>query len=323
MPLSHAQDAPDKPDGPDSIDTLRAASRELVRQLGFMGRGFAGTDLPPSAVHALIEIESGRATARDLAKRLHLDKSSTSRMLRKLIQSGDLVERPVEDGRVKALALTAAGRQRVLAIHAFARAQVTGALDRLTPDQKHRIIDGVSLYSQALAAQQLPAPCKPEVEILCGYQTGLIGRTTQLHAAYYAATAGFGQRFEAGVAAGLAEFCSRLERPRNAIWTALSGPDIAGSVAIDGEDLGQNLAHLRWFIVDDRIRGIGVGRRLLSAALDFVDRAGFSETHLWTFSGLTAARHLYESHGFRLEEERLGTQWASEMLEQRFVRRRA
>lgn len=329
MPLSHADSSPnspdpvDSPDTVDSIDTLRAASRELVRQLGFTGRGFAGTNLPPSAVHALIEIESGKATARDLARRLHLDKSSTSRMLRKLILSGDLVELPVEDGRVKALALTGAGRQRVLAIHSFARAQVAGALDRLTPDQRHRIIDGVSLYSQALAAQTLPAQRKPEVEIRRGYQTGLIGRITELHAAYYSGAAGFGLRFEAGVAAGLADFCSRLEGPRNAIWTAMSGPNIAGSVAIDGEDLGRNLAHLRWFIVDGRIRGTGAGRRLLSAALDFVDRTGFAETHLWTFGGLNAARHLYESHGFRLEEERLGTQWASEMLEQRFVRRRA
>ncbi|WPH96169.1 GNAT family N-acetyltransferase [Klebsiella pneumoniae] len=39
---------------------------------------------------------------------------------------------------------------------------------------------------------------------------------------------------------------------------------IVGSLAIDGEDLGQQEAHLRWFILDDSCRGTGIGRRLLS-----------------------------------------------------------
>lgn len=54
--------------------------------------------------------------------------------------------------------------------------------------------------------------------------------------------------------------------------------------------------------------------------LQFVDAKGFEETQLWTFNGLHAARHLYESHGFKLAEENLGNQWGSEILEQRFCR---
>lgn len=302
----------------DTIDSIRIASRELVRQLGFMGGKFAGTDLPPSAVHALIEIETGGVTARDLTERLHLEKSSISRMLRKLVESGEVTEQHGEDGRVKVLALTEAGQQRVLAIHTFAGAQVSDALDRLTPGEARRVKEGLTLYSAALAAQALPHTRK--IEVIQGYQTGLIARITQMHALYYAHVAGFGQQFETGVAGGLAEFCTRLHRPGNAIWTAVQGQEIVGSIAIDGEDLGEKIAHLRWFILDDPVRGTGTGRRLLSAALDFVDEEGFAEAHLWTFSGLDAARHLYESHGFELVEERPGTQWGKEILEQRFVR---
>jgi predicted GNAT family N-acyltransferase len=40
-----------------------------------------------------------------------------------------------------------------------------------------------------------------------------------------------------------------------------------GSVAIDGEDLGNNKAHLRWFIMDDKVRGKGLGGQLLTQAL--------------------------------------------------------
>ena len=93
------------------------------------------------------------------------------------------------------------------------------------------------------------------------------------------------------------------------------------AVAIDGEDLGPGVAYLRWFIVDDGIRGGGIGRKLLSAALEFCDRQGFAEVQLWTFQGLDAARHLYEALGFSLAEERLGRQWGKEVKEQRFVRR--
>ena len=39
---------------------------------------------------------------------------------------------------------------------------------------------------------------------------------------------------------------------------------------------------------------------------------------MWTFEGLGAARHLYEKAGFRLVEEHKGTQWGSEVNEQRF-----
>ena len=159
-----------------------------------------------------------------------------------------------------------------------------------------------------------------EIQISCGYRLNLIGRITHMHMAYYAPFAGFGQRFESVVAGGLASFCDRLHQPNNQIWLAIQNQQIVGSVAIDGEDLGNNMAHLRWFIMDDRVRGKGVGSQLLTQALQFVDAKGFEETQLWTFNGLNAARHLYESNGFKLAEENLGNQWGTEIMEQRFCR---
>lgn len=147
---------------PSMVEEIRAVSRTMVRELGFMGGAFAGTNLSPSAVHALIEIENGGVTARDLAQRLHLEKSSVSRMLRKLVVSGDVQQTPhVADGRTKTLSLTAAGRKRVAAIHAFARAQVCAALGRLKPGQERLVLEGMRLYANALNAQgdtRLAAP---------------------------------------------------------------------------------------------------------------------------------------------------------------------
>lgn len=304
-----------------TIDAIRAASRQLVRQLGFMGGKFAGTDLSLSAAHALIEIEAGKVTARDLTDRLCLEKSSVSRMLRKLVETGDVAETGGSDGRFKFLSLTDAGRERTAAIHAFARNRVAQALAELGPGQDHAILEGLNLYASALMAAEHAPGDVCAIDIVSGYQTGLIARVTQMHAHSYARTAGFALQFEAWVAGGLSEFCGRLGAPSNGIWVAMRGREIVGSIAIDGEDLGGGVAHLRWFIFDDGARGGGC-RKLLGAALAFVDACDFVETHLWTFGGLDAARNLYEEGGFTLAEERAGSPWGADVREQRFVRPR-
>jgi GNAT superfamily N-acetyltransferase len=142
-----------------------------------------------------------------------------------------------------------------------------------------------------------------------------------MHALHYARIAGFGRPFEAIVAGGIAAFAERLDRPYNRFWWAAQAGRVVGTIAIDGEDLGPGRAHLRWFIVEEGMRGQGLGRRLLSQALAFCDGREVAEVDLWTFRGLDAARCLYEGHGFALAEERPGRQWGAEVMEQRFVRR--
>lgn len=160
------------------------------------------------------------------------------------------------------------------------------------------------------------------ISIESGYVPGLLGRCIELHALYYAASSGFGAKFETGVAGGLAAFIPRLDGGRSMIWRAMQNRRIVGTIAIDGEDLGPESAHLRWFIVDDAARGKGIGRRLLVAALGFVDGNDFQETRLWTFRGLDAARKLYEEHGFILVKEEPGDRWGTRVMEQEFVRRK-
>lgn len=306
------------------IEPIRDASRRLVRELGFMREGLAGVDLPPSAVHALLEIEARDGiTAAELSDLLDLEKSSVSRMLRRLVDAGAVTEAPAAtDGRTKPLSLTAQGQATVSAIHDFARRQVAGALERLAPASHGAVLDGLRLYADALSAGRGAAgrAPPPAITVEAGYRPGALARCAEMHALYYAREAGFGAAFEAIVASGLAEFSGRLDRPCNGLWLALREGRVVGTVAIDGEDMGPGIAHLRWFIVDDGARGGGAGRKLLSAAVAFCEAQGFDAIHLWTFQGLHAARHLYEAQGFALAEERQGRQWGTEVLEQRFVR---
>lgn len=306
------------------IDSIRAASRAVVRELGFMEPTLASTGYSASAVHALLEIDAhGALASMQLVQLLGLDKSSVSRMLAKLVAAGELREEsPGNDGRIKLLRLTEQGRDTVKRIHAFGRTQVRGAFDRLNCSQQQAVAQGLSAYAGALRAHRIGESGKQQssITVATGYRPGLIGRVAEMHASFYSAHSGFGQFFESQVAHGIAEFAGRLQDPCNQVWAAICNGRIVGSLAIDGQDLGNNTAHLRWFILDNGCRGSGVGRQLMGEAMAFCDLHGFAETRLWTFKGLHAARKLYESFGFQLVEEEQGAQWGSTVTEQQFVR---
>jgi len=147
------------------IDEIRAASRQMVRELGFLQTTLAATDYPPSAVHALMEIGARKSmTASEVMEFLGLEKSSVSRMLRKLIIAGELVESTSSaDARIKDLKLTRKGQKSRAAIEAFGRNQVSSALAHLTPPEQEAVRIGLTTYAAALAGRRgrhMPAPAK-------------------------------------------------------------------------------------------------------------------------------------------------------------------
>ena len=138
------------------VDDIRAASRLMVRELGFMETSLAATDYPPSAVHTILEIGiRGPLTAMQLGEILHLEKSIVSRLLRKLIENGELKETPdPDDARIKPLSLTSKGRRTLASLHEFGRHQVVGALAPLTAAEQRTVREGLMLYALALKAMR-------------------------------------------------------------------------------------------------------------------------------------------------------------------------
>lgn len=134
------------------IDDIRTASRLMVRELGFMDTTVAASDYPPSAVHTVLEIGiRGPMNSGELGDFLRLEKSSVSRLVRKLIDCGELRETPdALDARSKRLSLTAKGRRTLEALHAFGRQQVSGALAGLTTAEQRTVREGMMLYARAL-----------------------------------------------------------------------------------------------------------------------------------------------------------------------------
>ncbi len=305
------------------ITDIRAASRELVRQFGLMNQTVAGTDLSLSAAHAIIEIGlAGKLSSRQLSEQLQLEKSTISRLVKSLVRRELICElRSSEDKRIKLLSLTRHGKQTLRTLDRFAETQVSSALCRLSNDSRLGVLKGLQDYSAALSnTARDPHPAQSSFEIKTGYAPTIIARSVEIMHLHMHRYFGFGLRFESRIATDLAEFMSRIDNRCNATWRAQLDGNIVGAISIDGQDLGDGLAHLRWFGVSEGLRGGGIGAALLSRAMEFCDQQGFREIHLWTVKGLDAARKLYENHDFVLAEEYHGSQWGTRILEQRFVR---
>ena len=155
-------------------------------------------------------------------------------------------------------------------------------------------------------------------ETVIGYTLGVIGRVSELHAKYYAATWNFGHFFEAKVATELSSFINNYNESKDRIWSLSIDGNIEGSITIDGTSESKNNAHLRWFIISDTLRGKGAGNYLMQNAISFCKGVGFKNVYLWTFQGLASARHLYEKFGFKMVEQHRGIQWGTKVNEQRF-----
>jgi GNAT superfamily N-acetyltransferase len=144
---------------------------------------------------------------------------------------------------------------------------------------------------------------------------GDLGAIIGLHGRVYAEEYGFDPTFEAYVAGPLGELGER-RGTRERIWIAESGAGIVGSIAI--VEASPSVALLRWYLVDRKARGNGLGTALLSQAVAFSRAAGYASIDLWTVSALTAAARLYEAAGFRILEERPGRRWGVDVVEQRY-----
>ena len=305
------------------IASIRASSRQLVRAWGILERKAAGTDLSLSAVHAILEIGFHQdLAAKELTEIIGLEKSSVSRLLKNLEDRG-LITSHVgsDDKRKRCLRLTGHGMALFEAINLHADRQVGGAIDLLDGSDAQDVEKALALYAVSLHKGKEPSNIA-HPDIKTGYCPGLLGEVAALHAHFYSALVGFGSPFEARVASDMASFITRLSKETNQIWHVWDGARLVANVAIDGEDLGEGIAHLRWFIAHPALQGSGLGRQLLTRAIQFCNDAGFQEIHLWTFEGLHAARHLYEQNGFVLAQSQAGKSWGKEVMEQKFIRTR-
>lgn len=153
-----------------------------------------------------------------------------------------------------------------------------------------------------------------------GVPEDFVARIVALHADYYARHWSFTDIFLARVRTQAREFVDRFDPRRDFVACVHSDGQFAGAITIDGFPVVNGFAHLRWFIVAERLRGQGWGNRLLAEALRFCAERHFAGVFLNTFAGLDPARHLYEKFGFALTHSEPGVSWGTPVTEQRYER---
>lgn len=278
-----------------NVAAVRDASRRMVRQLGFLESRTGRSSLTHSQCHVLLELEAaGSLTTGELAERLRLDTSSTSRAAAPLAERG-LVEAVADDrdARRRPLRLTAAGRRALATIHRGANGQVAAALGLLSEEERRTVMAGIDLYARALdRARRLDViairPIRPADDAA---MERVIKETMT---SFGACGAGFSIQ-DPEVRAMSAAYAA----PRHAYFVAeregvvLGG---AGVAPLTGGD--PDVCELRKMYVVPEGRGFGLGQRLLDRSLAAARELGFRRCYLETLENMSQAQRLYTRNGF-------------------------
>jgi GNAT superfamily N-acetyltransferase len=139
---------------------------------------------------------------------------------------------------------------------------------------------------------------KHTVRFQDGYVPGIIGRIIDIHGCYYNHAWGADSQFEILMARELCSFVEGYRPGFDLLLTAFIGKESVGCIAILGSRKEACIeSRLRWFILDPRFHGKGIGKELLVRALRFAKQR-YCKCYLWTVTGLPASMHLYEKYGF-------------------------
>lgn len=145
-----------------------------------------------------------------------------------------------------------------------------------------------------------------ETSIRAELRAGDLGRIVELHGKAYDALPGFGLTFEAYVARTIAEYV--LDNHANGcIWLAERDDRLIGCTAIVLRD--NHVGQLRWVLVDESARGLGLGRQLVDAALEYCHAQGCRSIVLETTDGLPESQALYEKLGFTVTSDDVSELW--------------
>ncbi len=153
------------------------------------------------------------------------------------------------------------------------------------------------------------------VNIRTRLEEGDLKAISELHGRLYSDEFGYDHTFRQHVEMLLLELRD-LDEDMERFWVAESKRDIVGCVAIakgEGEK-----ARLRFLLVDPKVRGRGLGRKLVELGVDFARSRGYSSIYLTTQQSLVNAGKLYHLAGFTLVEEGEVVKWGHTLIEQRY-----
>ncbi|MEV7993088.1 bifunctional helix-turn-helix transcriptional regulator/GNAT family N-acetyltransferase [Streptomyces sp. NPDC086077] len=286
-----------------TVQDIRSFNRFYTHLIGALDYGrhlYAPYTLTESRV--LYELaHSTRTDAADLRTQLHLDAGYLSRILNRFEQDGLIERAPSErDPRRRRITLTARGREAADLLDERARQTVGALLAGVPPEERGRLAEALGTVRAILGTGRTP---RPEDVVLREPGPGDLGWIVQRNAALYAAEHGWNTDYEGLVARIVADFAEDHDPHLERVWIAeLDGRPVGCVMCV--RDEAPATARLRLLLVEPDARGLGIGDRLVRSVVGFARGVGYRDLVLWTNDVLTAARRVYQRHGFVLVAEK-------------------
>ncbi len=282
----------------EPVNAVRAFSRFYTKTLGLLRDGLLSSPYSLTEARIIFELANrGSMEVAELRSLLDIDAGYLSRILARFAKSGLATqERSKADGRRQVIQLTRRGRAAFKLLDTRSTEQVRTLLSRLGDEQQRRLVGAMKSIEEIFE----PSP-GPEPYILHQPGPGDLGWVVQRHGELYAQEYGWDESFEALVARIVADYVDDRDPRRENAWIAELGGEPVGCVFCVKKD--ETTAQLRLLLVDPRVRGMGIGSRLVEECIRFARRTGYQQITLWTNDVLEAARRIYERAGFTLVEE--------------------
>ena len=283
------------PSSDQEIAAVRAFTRFYTRKIGVLDQHLLKSPYSLSEARVLYELaHRDDLTAKEIGTGLGLDPGYLSRILQNFAESGLISRKPLaSDRRQYRLALTSRGRQAFARLDQSSQDEVAAMLAPLPPDEGRRLTAAMATIEELLEGRKRERASF----LLRSHRIGDIGWVISRHGAVYAQDYGWDISFEALVAEIAAQFIKSHDPAREHCWIAEVAGEPVGSVfLVKGSD---EVAKLRLLLVEQKARGLGVGRALVEQCIRFAREAGYTSITLWTQSILIAARNIYQRAGFR------------------------
>ncbi|WP_286951482.1 MULTISPECIES: GNAT family N-acetyltransferase [Aminobacterium] len=188
---------------------------------------------------------------------------------------------------------------------------------QLTRENVERLdmVDQDDIVSSMVVIMSLVKGVRPSDMVIRPYRSGELGIIAHRHCVIYRNEYGFDDTFESYLLDGMSKFLCDCGKKGN-VWVVDYWGHVMGSIAI--VETEADAAQLRWFYLEPVCRGLGIGRTLMEAALDYCTGRGLKRVFLWTVKELEDARHLYEKFDFTLTETKEHSLWGQDIVEERW-----
>ena len=286
-----------------TIKQIRQHSRELVRELDVVKGVYLGTGYTFSQCHVMFELSQHKSlNLMELAENLLIDKSNTSRTVKKLVELGLIKsEKLSSDNRQKLFSLTPKGHKALRATTGLADEQVASALENLGESQQELVIEGLQLYSNALRKSRLQS--NYTVRLIQKQDNAQIARVIRAVMTEFQAV---GEGYSINDPEVDDMFRSYRDN-RSCYYVIVRDTKVVGGGGIGPlTGGGKNICELRKMFFVPEIRGFGFGRRLLLLLMEEARKRKYNQCYLETLDRMWGANELYRKNGFELLKQPLG-----------------